>query len=415
MNNLPWQQFFHRAFLQQMKAAGLSADDCTRYAWRPREVPMAAIVGAERDRDLSRLALTKAEVQQAWDAPLLAPSLNRTSWNKQKIALVLMPGYTHETLRKHSWHVEVDNRRSPHHVVMLTGGEGEPPQEQVISNGDSGLKLLYAHYPRSNASSEQILDPLFHMLHGSDSLRRWVDEGYRLLFVGYSHGAPLSLELLADLNSHRWQDDFLLSSTMGFLGLCGDIGGSWLADDLFAEQPKLLNLHKVVAFAKRHKWFAKLAGLGTPQLMADIKTGAYSLGHEVRQTRLQDYGPRLPANLKYLTVSAAMPMADYRRRWWQFNLDDWTMFRQAKVSEPISVYNDGQVVINDHWLPRQAQIPENHQIHLGTVRTHHWGVSYRTFNLGRNRFPRSAFYRALLQTLLSVDEANEAASESAKG
>lgn len=37
--------------------------------------------------------------------------------------------------------------------------------------------------------------------------------------------------------------------------------------------------------------------------------------------------------------------------------------------------------------------------YLGAVRTHHWGVRYRTFNFGNNKFPRSAFYRALLRTI----------------
>lgn len=387
-------QCFQLAFLQQLRAAGYNAGHCTQLAWRAYQAEDLPMLGAGRDTDLARLQLTEAEVHSAWAQPLALPPVDAEFCRNSKLALILMPGYTHETLRKHSWHEQVDRRDSPHHMVMLQADGSET----VVSQG-AGLKLLYAHYPRSNAASRYILDPLFNMLQASVSLRRWAAAGYRFLFVGYSHGAPISLELLADLNSGRWNDDFLLASTAGFLGLSGDIGGAYLADDICSDEPQFVSLEKLLAFARRHRWFAKLAGVGTPQLLADIEEGAESLGHATRQLRLADYGPRLPAQLKYFTVGAVMPLADYCRRWWQLNLDDWSMYKQALVSDPISVYNDGQVVLADNLLPAQPQIPAVHNIHLGAVRTHHWGVSYKTFNFGYNRFPRTAFYRALLQTL----------------
>jgi hypothetical protein len=57
------------------------------------------------------------------------------------------------------------------------------------------------------------------------------------------------------------------------------------------------------------------------------------------------------------------------------------------------------VVLEDNLIPQVSHIPESNIFHLGAVRTHHWGVSYRSFNFGRNKFPRRAFYRALIQTL----------------
>jgi hypothetical protein len=94
-----------------------------------------------------------------------------------------------------------------------------------------------------------------------------------------------------------------------------------------------------------------------------------------------------------------MPLADYRRRWWQFNLDDYAMYRQALISDPVTVYNDGQVALPDNLVPDAAQVRRHH---LGAVRTHHRGVSYRTFNFGTNRFPRPAFYRALMRTIAEL-------------
>jgi hypothetical protein len=53
-------------------------------------------------------------------------------------------------------------------------------------------------------------------------------------------------------------------------------------------------------------------------------------------------------------------------------------------------------------VPSTPQIPAQNNIHLGAVRTHHWGVSYKTFNFGNNKFPRLAFYRALMQTIFEA-------------
>ncbi|MGH8518368.1 MAG: hypothetical protein ACREUE_13015, partial [Panacagrimonas sp.] len=78
------------------------------------------------------------------------------------------------------------------------------------------------------------------------------------------------------------------------------------------------------------------------------------------------------------------------------------MYRQALITDPVTVYHDGQVALPDNLVPDAASLQRHH---LGAVRTHHWGVSYRTFNFGTNRFPRPAFYRALMRTLTEVLDA----------
>lgn len=394
-----WGERFQRNFLAQLKREGMPAAQVARNVLRPYCVSDLRVTGGGRDVSLSRLVMDEGEIETALAAVEADGSITPAFYRNQKIVLVLVPGFTHETLRNLSWHEQIERKDSPHHVVMLKPGwQGEPPQETEYARGD-GLKLLYVRYPRSNAASQHIIAPLFEMLHRSPSLRSWVDQGYKLFFVGYSYGSPLSLELLAALNAGHFADEFILSSTLGFLGLCGDIGGSHLADDLLRPDAKLLNLQRAVDFCRRHPWVAKIAGLGTEQLMADIVGGVESLGHSGRQAAIRRYAAQLPPQLRYFTVSAVMPLADYRRRWWQFNLDDYAMYRQALVSDPVSIYNDGQVTLDDQLVPPAAQIPPENNIHLGAVRTHHWGVSYRTFNFGRNRFPRAAFYRALMQTI----------------
>lgn len=394
-------QVFHRHFAGYLQDAGYTPEQMIEHMWRPYELADLSITGEGRDTDLSKLALTVDHLKTALgDAHPSDRMAGSVFYNNHKIIMVVVPGFTHETLRNLSLHEEMERKDSPHDVWMLTpGGPGQSSVETQYAQG-GGFKLVYAKYPRSNAASQHINKPLFDLLHNSQSLRRWVnDEGYKLVFMGYSYGCPLTLELLADMNSGRVQDEFILQNTLGFLALCGAIGGSYLADDVVKENSKLVSIPKLVALCRKYPWIGKIVGLPTQQFKDDMVDGVTSLTRPVRQERMKMYGPDLPAHVKYFSIAAVMPMEDYKRKWWQFNLDDYSMHLQAKLSEPFSVYNDGQVVLEDNLIPQMSHIPASNVFHLGAVRTHHWGVSYRTFNFGKNKFPRRAFYRALIQTL----------------
>lgn len=390
-------QRFHAHFVAELKAEGRDTAFIARHAWKPLSPEALAIEGENRDRDLSKLQLDASDLAGP-PSPSFRP-LDAEFYRQQKTVLVLVPGFTHETLRNYSWHEQIQRTDSPHHVVMLHPSDGDgPTREQEFAPGD-GLKLLYLRYPRSNADSRHIVPAMFTMLRDSASLARWIAEGYRLVFVGYSYGAPLSLELLAAMHRGELREDRILAATVGFLALCGDVGGSYLADDVMSEAPRFFSMRKLVAWSRRHHLLGKLVGLGTPQLLDDMEGGVQALGHAVRQARIAEYAPHLPPHLHYFSIAAVMPLADYRRRWWQFNLDDYAMYRQALITDPVTVYNDGQVALPDNLVPPGDQVPASRRVHLGAVRTHHWGVSYKTFNLGNNRFPRPAFYRALMRTV----------------
>ncbi|MCC2657734.1 MAG: hypothetical protein K0Q76_2842 [Panacagrimonas sp.] len=391
-------QRFHAHFVAELRARGHDPAWIARQAWRPTMPSPDQVLGPARDRDLRRIELSAADVE-ALPAPTHPTPLDAAFHARQKLVLVLVPGFTHETLRNFSWHEQIQRRDSPHHVVMLHPADGDGPTREQAFTRRGALKLLYLRYPRSNADSQHIVPAMFTMLRDCASLQQWIADGYRLVFVGYSYGAPLSLELLATMHAGALRDDTILSATVGFLSLCGDIGGSYLADDVVHESPSFFSMRKLVGLASRHPLIAKLVGLGTPQLLADMEGGVRSLGHAVRQARIGQFAGSLPPSLTYFSVAAVMPLADYRRRWWQFNLDDYAMYRQALISDPVTVYNDGQVALPDNLVPDAAQVRRHH---LGAVRTHHWGVSYRTFNFGTNRFPRPAFYRALMRTIAEL-------------
>lgn len=402
-----WARRFFENYLGQLRREAFTPAEISHLAWKPFRIGDLGITGPERDLDYRKIELSPAEAEAALaEIGEEDPRIDRDFYRRQRIVLVLVPGFSHETLRNFSFHEQIERKDSPHQIVMLHPGDGDGPTREQVYNQADGLRLVYVRYPRSNAASELVVEPLFRMLQRSPTLRRWVeDEGRKLFFVGYSYGSPLTLEMLAGIQAGAWKDEFILPSALGFLGLCGDIGGSYLADDMLRSDAKLFNVSKLVDFCRRHRRLGKIAGLHTERQMDDMVGGVRSLGHEDRQRKMKEYLPRLPGHLKYFTVAAALPIQHYRRRVWHANLDDWSMYRQALVSLPTSIYNDGQVVLADNLLPPTPQIPAENNIHLGAVRTHHWGVSYRRFNFGHNRFPRAAFYRALMKT---IDEAFEA-------
>jgi len=397
---LSLQHRFFDAFAGHLAREGMAAHNAAQHMWLPFDPSQEPMLGEGRKQSLDHLtpsitALTEVMHQQQASAE----QLDLAWMANAPIGLILVPGFTHETLRHYSWHEAMDDRYSPHRITILHPDAQQGCREEPRTQGN-GLRIAYLRYPRSNASSEVILPGLASLLKNSATVQSWCAEGRQLIFVGYSNGAPLSLELFAALQQGQLDAGGILEATRACVSLCGDVGGSYLADDMLAEQPRFASIDKILAFAERHPLLARtLMGLGTAQLRADLRGGAQSLGHAFRQAAIARYRDQLPDHLHYFSVGAMLPLNAYRRRWWHFNLDDWAMYRQALITDPITVYQDGQVALPDNLIPPLSHVDASQQHFLGTVRTHHWGVSYRTFNLGNNIFPRTAFYRALLEVV----------------
>ncbi len=393
------QQRFFQAFAGQLAREGLAPHNAARHMWRPVDPMVEPMLGANRNSSLLHLAPDPAQLTEVMQQHRTQAERVDLDWMQQaNIGLILIPGFTHETLRHLSWHEVIDDRYSPHQITLLhpdgTGGTREERRTE-----GSGLRIAYVRYPRSNAASAVILPELATLLKHSPTVQSWCAEGRQLIFVGYSNGSPLCLELFAALQSGALDGGGVLAATRAFVALCGDIGGSYLADDAVSSTPTIMSVDKAIAFAARHPILARFIGLDTEQRRADLPNGARSLGHAVRQEAIQQFRDQLPAHLHYFSVAAMLPLTEYRRRWWHFNLDDWAMYRQALVTDPITVYHDGQVALPDNLIPGLPQVAPSQQHFLGAVRTHHWGVSYRTFNWGNNTFPRPAFYRAMLEVV----------------
>jgi hypothetical protein len=393
-----WPERFFFYFLDELEKAGRTPEQISRAAWKPCRPEELKITGPDRDLSFHMVEMNPAEVER------YLSRLPRTSVDveallaRRRLVLVLLPGFTHHTLRYPAFYAQVEPLRSPLEVVKLARAEDGRSTVETFTHRGHGAKLVYAGYPRSNASSDVILRPLFRLLHESASLRRWVvDEGYRIVFVGYSYGAPLALELLAAMYSGKLDDTFLLPATEALLTINGAVHGSYLAD--FLVHPKTgFNVQKAVDLMRRFSLLGLPLGIRTVQEREDLLGGIRSLGHAMRRARLRKIIGQMPPHLKYISVSAFLPADDYDTNLVR-NFDDASMYVQSQASRDISIYNDGQMVLKDTFLPAFPGVPDEHRINLGAVRAHHWAVSWRKVNFGNNNFPRTPYYRALVRTL----------------
>ncbi|MBF0103165.1 MAG: hypothetical protein HQK77_19875 [Desulfobacterales bacterium] len=404
MRTIKWQNQFFYNFLEQLTLFGYSPKDISRYVWKPFLPEHLNIIGPDRDTTFNKLSITPDEVsKEQQKLPVSTIQIDTHFFEQRKMVVLLLPGFTHHTLRNLSLHEQLYDKQSPHHIVRFyVDPKDNSIQEETIHKG-TGLKIAYIAYSRSNANSDFIIKPLFELIHGAKTIRQWVMEEHRkLVFMGYSYGSPLSLELLSELNTIKYQgiDQFILKNTAAFLSLCGDIGGSYLADYV-SDRNSPYNIHKAMNLSRRSNLLANLFGFKTKQDNEDIVGGVESLGHMKRHHVLNRIQKNLPSSIKYFSISACQPIEDYKNNLIK-DFDDWSMYKQSLVSYPISIYNDGQVVLKDTLLPRPQHIPSENIIDLGAVRSHHWGVSYRTFQFGNNNFPRVPFYHALIKTLFEA-------------
>jgi len=400
-NSRRWQNSFFQHFLFELNQANYLPEDIVNFVWKPFCPEDLVITGPDRDLSYHKVEVVPAEVQRYIDR-LPTPQVDVDQRMKgEKIVMILLPGFTHHTLKYPAFIAQDQFKKTPVDMVHLALDPDDSSKTiETFNHKGGGMKLVYAAYPRSNASSQVILEPLFQMLHQSSSLRQWTQEDYKIVFIGYSYGTPLMLELLAAMNCGDFKDDFLLENTLAGLSINGDIGGSYLADAVLKEDA-FLNMQKYVEASKKFHPLGLLMGLKTDVERADLVGGVRSLAHPERLERMKWYIDKVPDHLKYLSICAFIPESDYDTNLLR-NLDDWTMHKQSLASRDVSIYNDGQMVLENCFLPAFPNVPKENIIEMGAVRAHHWAVSFQTFNFGVNKFPRFPYYRALIRTLAEI-------------
>ncbi len=394
------QRFFHN-YLAELHADGYTPEQIARYVWKPFAPEDLEITGPDRDLSYYKVEATPAEIERYLERLPKSRVRAGNLLREQKLILVLLPGFTHQTLQYPAFYELVEPQESPLEVLKLEPGPSGGPPIETFTNRGPGAKLVYLAYPRSNAAIDVILRPTFQMMEQSKKLRRWVEEeGYKILFVGYSYGAPLALELLAGMNTRRLRDSFILRNTAALLTINGDIGGSYLAD-LVAHPETTVNAQAAVDLVRRFPLLGGPLGIVDDQTREDLVDGIKSLGHDVRQASIRRIAKEVPNDIAYVSISAFLSQEDYNANPLT-DFDDWSMYMQSLAGTDVSVYNDGQMILDDTFLPEFPKVANNKRFNLGAVRSTHWGVSWETFNFGSNTFPRPAYYRALLKTLYDL-------------
>ena len=398
MGEKGWDKKFLRNFIDEMKKEGLSPQKMTNYIWKPFLSEGVVFEGEGRDKNFKKVAIGTREIKKYLQDAINKPEDNGSGlFSSDKYALVIYPGFLHHMQRNPVFVDKKELRKTPVDITKLSLKEDGSVKEENIKKGD-GLKVAYVFYPRSNAACDTILDKGYRMISGSPTLRRWVEEEKRkIIFLGFSYGSPLILETLSKMNSGEFKDDFILKNTVAFLAVNGAIGGSYLADALL-DAGALINVNKFKSIMDIVKPLGWPLGIKSRQERDDLPDGLCSLGHEERQKKLKEFGANMPSHIKYFSIASVLPLYQYSRRPWN-NADGLTLFFMSLISYKHTVFNDGQVGFLDAMIPEFPGVPEENIYHLGAVKSHHWGVGYRTMNLGRNKYPRLSFYRALARTL----------------
>ena len=400
-NSRRWQTSFFHHFLFELNQANYSPEEISRYVWKPFSPDDIIITGADRDLSFHKVEAVPAEIKRFIDRlPEKQIDVDKVL-KSEKIVMILLPGFTHHTLKFPAFIAQDQFKDTPMDMYHFSLDPKDSSKTiETCNHQGGGMKLVYAAYPRSNASTQVILEPLFHLLHQSSLLKKWVvDEDYKIVFIGYSYGTPLSLELMASMNCGDFKDEFILENTVSFLSVNGDIGGSYLADAVLKEDA-MINMQKYVEASKKFHPLGVFMGLSTEQERQDLIGGVRSLAHPERQERMKWYMDKVPDHIKYFSICAFIPENDYDGI--LKNFDDFTMHKQSLASRDVSIYNDGQMVLENCFMPRFPHVPEQNIIEMGAVRAHHWAVSFQTFNLGVNKFPRFPYYRALVKTMSEI-------------
>ena len=102
-----WQNIFFHNFLEQLRDFRLSPEQISRLVWRPFSENELKIFGEDRDTDFAKISLTPEEIKKSLSGLPESPiKVNLDFLRERKIVVLIIPGFTHHTLRNLSLHSE---------------------------------------------------------------------------------------------------------------------------------------------------------------------------------------------------------------------------------------------------------------------------------------------------------------------
>ncbi len=314
------------------------------------------------------------------------PTLTAQTAKRLDATLVIVPGFGHHLLTQKAF------------------GDQIPLLRKL------GFNILYAFYDDSFESTEDCAQRVY------DIVKRECDNQQQLIFLTYSKGSPILVELLA---TPRYSD--VAKRTRAVVSFAGALRGSILASSKASRAArKLLKAYKRFSqriglrtkfFSKLIRWASKLRVPGLKDLpvffekaaefsddLTDLPEGITDL---MRVTCEHDHaGVRLPDSITLFSISAAYPESAFEKGL-QFitNPDDLFLYVNGQELYKHNVFNDTQVLLPDsEFFEETGTI-----INLGIVKADHWGIALPRVYSRRYKDP---FTRTeMLQTaLLVLDE-----------
>jgi hypothetical protein len=314
---------------------------------------------------------------------MVVSKLNKQTAARLDSTLVIVPGFGHHRLKTRVF------------------------AEQMELLEDLGFDPVYAFYNDSFESNENCANRVY------DEVKSRVDKQQNIIFLTYSKGSPIVMELLSN---PRYKE--VAARTRAVVSFAGAIRGSVHASLPAARVTlKLLRLYHRLSNGSsitniRRKfldWSAKLPSKSLKNWHAlvekavefeddltDLSSGITDL---TKIQAVKDYSNvRLPDSIKLFSISAVIPESKFKEGFkFITNADDLFLYVSGSELYQENVFNDTQVLLPDsEFFPGNGDI-----INLGIVKADHWGIALpRVFSKNyTDPFPRTEMLSAVLLTL----------------
>jgi len=314
------------------------------------------------------------------DVPRI-PDLNEEVVARLNATLVFVPGFGH------------------HLVEQKMFGDQIPQLKEL------GFNILYARYDDSFESNEKCARRVY------DIVKRELDDQQNLIFLTYSRGSPLLVELLAD---SRYAD--VTTRTRAVVSFAGSLRGSVLVSTPTARKTarllkayqrfsqrigittrilklilKWLSLLPIEVFKEWYELFEKASEFSDD--LTDLPEGIEDLSRVTCENN--HAGVRIPRSIKLFSISAVYPESAFKGGLkFITNPDDLLLYVSGRELYQHNVFNDTQVLLPDSkFFDGIGDI-----IDLGIVKSDHWGITMpRVFSRRyKDPFPRTEMLQAVL-------------------
>jgi hypothetical protein len=376
-----WKIRFGQIFQALLAESGQRIEDHLYFIPAGQELDY----NSEKSYDLIRLHAQNIYYKKYFSVKIPEfQNLSSETVRRLNAAIVMIPGFGHHL---------ISQRAFGEQISLLEG---------------MGFKVLYAWYEDSFESTAKCAKRVY------DIIRRELNGNQDLIFLTYSKGSPIVVELLADT---QYKD--VAERTKAVVSIAGALRGTPLASS--ASSRATLRLLKAFRRLSKGKSIIQKIVKGSVKLLSKFRIKFFKEWLELLD-KVEEFADdlmdlpegiidmmrvtvkskhshiRLPLSIKLFSISAVYPRKEFERGL-QFisNPDDLFLYISGSELYQYNVFNDTQLLLPDsQFFPGIGVIVE-----LGVVKADHWGIALpnvysRTYI---DPFPRIEMIKAVLIVL----------------